>query len=74
MTGLAERMGGEFTGAERNVAGVVSGIFVSGIFVSGIFVSGIFVSGIFLSTIVIPVRALRTGHDRAPAGTLCPAG
>jgi hypothetical protein len=69
MTGLAERMGGEFTGAERNVAGVVSGIFVS-----GIFVSGIFVSGIFLSTIVIPVRALRTGHDRAPAGTLCPAG
>jgi hypothetical protein len=59
MTGLDGRKSGEFTGTERDVAGVVSDIFVS---------------GIFLSTIVIPVRALRTGHDCSPAGTLGPAG
>ena len=54
VTGLDVRKSGEFAGAERNVASVVSDI--------------------FLSAIIIPVGALRTGHDRLPAGTVCPAG
>ena len=54
VTGLDGRNSSEFAGAERNVASVVSDI--------------------FLSAIIIPVRALRTGHDRLPAGTVCPAG
>ena len=50
VTELDGQKSGEFAGAERNVASVVSDI--------------------FKSAIIIPVGALRTGHDRLPAGTV----